>query len=192
MDPKHHPDKHGRSFKMLLPRFLFEEKLGLAWAFSDEANYWLKRSWEAAGAELDPTERRDSAGLAALGTYEVAGYAVRIIQCPTPLYLALNHFVALARKRGRRSILPWKKEPDDIRYIALESSARVIGGEGPPSVLGEWTKGFHVNYGDGPEPSEESFLKCLEPVLAETQPVVCFVNLEDGKYYEPATKETLS
>jgi hypothetical protein len=188
MDPKDHPDQHGRSFKLFLGSILFGENLGLAWAFSDEANYWLKRAWEGAGEDLDPACRRDSAGLAALGTYELAGYMVRIIQCPTPLYFALNYFVALAWKRGHRSLLPWKRTPDDVRYIALESSVRIIGEDGPPSVLGEWTKDLHINYGDGPEPTEESFLKFLGPILAAEQPIVCYTDLKTGKYYEPTTR----
>ena len=188
-----HPDKHGVGFKMFLYRWFFEDNHGAEWAFRADADHQVRRFWEWAGEHLAVQDRRPPVGMAALGTHSIEGYTVRIFRCPEPRYFALNHFVAIARKRGRRSLLTLRRTPDDVRYIALESSTRVICEEGaPPSLLGEWTRGFHINYGAGPEPSEEAFVKSIEPVLADRQPVLVITDLATGTSHEPQPGSTLS
>ena len=193
MDPEQHPDKHGREFKRYLYHWFFKDNRGAAWAFRDDASHNLRRFWKWAGEGLDPGERRPPTGMEALGRYSIQGYQVRIIQCPEPRALALNHFVAIAWKPGRRKILPWKKYPDDVRYLALESTLRVMSSEeGPPTVLGEWVSGFHINYGDGPESSEAAFLSSIERILADQQPIVALTDLTAGTIHEPREPVTLS
>jgi hypothetical protein len=148
----------------MLHHFAFENRLGIAWAYTNQADDTLLRIWELAGMEIDEEDCREPVGLRALRTYEEGGYLIRIIQCPEPHYFALNYFVAFAQKREHRSLLPWAKAPA-VRYMALESSVRMIGMDGPPSVVGEWTATGHVNYGDGPEPSEEAFVVAIAPIL---------------------------
>jgi hypothetical protein len=177
MDSDEHGDPHGAAFKMALFHVLFEADLSAAWAFSDKADVFLKRLWEATGEGIDEQDRRDAAGLAALRTYEEKGYLVRIIQCPEPRHLAQNYFVAVAWKQGHRSILPWKNKPEEVRYLALESSVRMMGMDGPPSILGEWTVTGHTNYGDGPEPREEAFVEAIKPILANTAPIEASLNI---------------
>ena len=192
MDPEH-PDKHGREFKAYLYRWFFKDNRGAAWAFRDDASHNLRRFWKWAGEDLDPRDRRPPTGMEALGKYSIQGYQVRIVQCPEPRALALNHFVAIAWKPGRRTILPWKKHPDDVRYLALESTLRVMGSEeDPPTVLGEWVRGFHINYGVGPEPGEAAFRDAIERILADQQPIVAVLNLADGTVVEPREPVTLS
>jgi hypothetical protein len=170
-DDDKHPDKHGRAFKLMLRHFVFENRLGVSWAYTDGADAILRRIWELAGMEVDEEDCREPVGLRTLRMYSEAGYRVRIIQCPEPRYVALNYFVALAWNRGRRSLLPWRNTPELVRYLTLESSAQIIGIDGPSSILGEWTVNSHINYGNGPEPGEESFVNAIEPILRNSAAV---------------------
>jgi hypothetical protein len=155
---------HNAAFKIALLDFLFETKVGAGWAFSDVADNALKDLWEAAAGAVQEADRRDPAGLEALRIYEDQGYWIRIIRCPEPDSIAENYFVAIAWKPPRRHILPWKKTTGEVRYLALEYT---LGEGGPATVLGEWTDEAHINYGPGPQPTEEAFVMGIRPILAE-------------------------
>lgn len=154
---------HNASFKLALRALLYRSGEGAAWAFTDSANEVLLSLWSDAGGIVEEADRREPQGLEARRLYEDGGYSVRIICCPAPSDLGENHFVAVAYKRGRPHILPWKRQREKVRYLALEYG--IDWGGGPRTVLGEWTASGHINYGAGPEPTEDAFVTALTPIL---------------------------
>ena len=163
MDPNESSISHNAAFKLGLRELLYRTRAGAAWIFSDDAIEVLRTLWSEAAAVVEESDRREPEGLEVLGIHKDAGYLVRIIRCPVPHNIAENHFVALAYRPEHRHILPWRRRPPEVRYLALESS---FDENGPTTVLGEWTDTGHVNYGSGPEPTADEFVAAAKRILA--------------------------
>jgi hypothetical protein len=81
-----------------------------------------------------------------------------VIQFPKPERMAKAYFVAIIVRR----------EDDDsnyYRFITLELSKDSDGLK--QTVLGEWTKGGHRNYGDGGAPQKGAFLESLKKLFSK-------------------------
>jgi hypothetical protein len=154
---------HNASFKLSLRDLLFNSTVKPFWVFSEDVGDILKAVWDEAAEHLDEGDRREPDGLAAGEVYREADYLIRIIRCPEPTSMAENHFVAIAFRAGSRSFFPWKRKSEEIRYLALESSSDLVGNT--KTVMGDWTKTGHLNYGPGPEPTEDAFVVALRPLL---------------------------
>jgi len=105
-------------------------------------------------------------------TVRVGRYPCAVIEMPPPKSTTEAFFVAAVLLADVDQEMP---DPEKVamRYFTLEQGS-VLGLpprtalEGPPrTVLGEWTAdGAHCNYGDGPAPRLESFIKAVEALLS--------------------------
>jgi hypothetical protein len=83
-----------------------------------------------------------------------------LITPPKPEHTTEVHYIAIILDRV---------DPKFLRYVVLEHSWDVNGA--PRTVLGEWTsEGSHVNYGDGPVPTEDSFLSTICDKFRDDRP----------------------
>ncbi len=102
---------------------------------------WQKAS-EDAGASQD-------AALSIMSIiHECGGRVVVLITPPPPEHVTEAHFIAVVFDRQNGSFL---------RYLVLEVGWDITTG-GRRTVIGEWTRDSHVNFGDGPDPDAEKFL----------------------------------
>ena len=165
---------HNAAFNMALRHLLYRSRAGALWAFSDSANEVLLSLWSDAAAIVEEPDRQEPQGLEARRLYTYRDYSVRIIRCSSPHDIGDSHFVAVACKRGRPHILPWKRQPGEVRYLALEVGLDL---NGLRTVLGEWTAAGHINYSTGPEPTEDAFATALIRILdGDLAPVATYLS----------------
>jgi hypothetical protein len=116
--------------------------------------------WKRVG-DLSDEETLPSNGLACSVTQLDDRRTVAIVTMPPAERITEAHFIGVVfivvRAPFRRRI--------QIRYFTLEHSEDLEHGS-PTTMLCEWRGETHVNYGEGPEPSEEAFLDALIPRLA--------------------------
>ncbi len=88
-----------------------------------------------------------------------------IVELPEPWFITGAHFVAIVLQVPLDRIDPHDKDAP-LQYFTLERGASLDGQ--PRTVLCSWTKsGTHCNFGDGPKPTLDAFVKCLEERVLE-------------------------
>jgi hypothetical protein len=95
----------------------------------------------------------------------VRRYPCAVVEMPRPRATTEAFFVALVLLADPDERMP----PADIklRYFTLEKGF-VLGGP-PRTVLCEWTsEGSHANYGDGPPPRLDAFIRAVEDKVSAT------------------------
>jgi hypothetical protein len=95
----------------------------------------------------------------------VGKYPCAVVEMPRPRATTEAFFVAAVLLADLDREMPDPKEVA-LRYFTLEKGFTF---EGPPrTVLCEWTsEGCHCNYGDGPAPRLEAFLRAVEEMLSK-------------------------
>lgn len=140
-------------------------KFLVSFASPELAERFLRRAVEVIAEHRTPGESDsefpiDEIRIHPLG---VAGFPCVVIEMPEPRAVTETFFVAAVVLADLSGPLP---DPAAVqaRYFTLEKGIRLGG----PSrtVLCEWTSdGTHRNYGDGPEPSLDVFVKAVERLL---------------------------
>ncbi|PHS01348.1 MAG: hypothetical protein COA78_22695 [Blastopirellula sp.] len=100
-------------------------------------------------------------------TVRVKNYPCTIIEMPDPNpESAEAYFVALVILLN-----PDEQPPNDptlapARYFTLERGVSVRIDDPPRTVLAEWSKDGHANFGDGPEPTVEHFAHSIVQLIS--------------------------
>ena len=155
---------HNAALKLCLKALLYESEASPAWVYLEEATGVLQLLWQDACEWADDTEPLPEEPKL-LEVYEMENYFVRLLQFPAPTTMPETYFAAIAFDPGKRSLFPWRRRRPDLRYLALELGFTLEGTRG--TVLGEWTAEGHLNYGNGPDPSVEAFLKSVGELLTD-------------------------
>lgn len=93
-------------------------------------------------------------------------YPCAVVEMPTPRTTTEAFFTALVMLIDpATSSLPEERKNVPARYFTLEKGFSLDGT--PRTVLGEWTTESHLNYGDGPEPTLESFVERIAAMCSE-------------------------
>jgi hypothetical protein len=97
----------------------------------------------------------------------VGRYPCAVVEMPRPKATTEIYFTAAVLLADPEDGMP-ESAPMDLRYFTLEKGVVL---DGPPrTVLCEWTSaGSHVNYGDGPEPQLEAFVRAVEESISRTR-----------------------
>jgi hypothetical protein len=97
------------------------------------------------------------------------GIRLGLVRLPKPAAPTECYFVAVVVEPG-------------FRYVTLEHAVHLDGSEG--TMLCEWTQHggelTHANYGDGPPPDEDEFLKAVQKLLETPQEPDASVGISDG------------
>ena len=117
-----------------------------------ESSRFLASVWQDVGNKIEPKDRMEFPELVRT-TQKRNEHLIAMIQFPKPVGVTEPHFSAFVFGpiRGMESL-----ENLTVRYFILEHSQDLVTG-GARTVLGEWTKELHINYGDGPPAVAESF-----------------------------------
>jgi hypothetical protein len=81
-----------------------------------------------------------------------------VVQLPPPERMAEAYFVAIVVWQEPNQLEPENPKVRH-RFITLELSEDLSGS--PHTILGEWDGGSHCNYGKGPTPNREAFIKAV-------------------------------
>lgn len=132
-----------------VPSLLFTKKEGLFKAFETRGQAFVEDLWTAVANSTAKTSKPvDSKGLE-FSKEKTDGIEVYLIKLPEPLSMAEAYFVAVAEKDKK------------IRYFTLELTSEISRCDAS-TILGEWTEdGRHHNYGCGPKPEKQEFLKAI-------------------------------
>ena len=123
---------------------------------SAEGDSYLLDLWNSIGKDIEDLEDED------LVTPEGLSYFIKnldeqsqivLVRLPAPEKRSEAYFIGLVFSPKRRSFMFWKTSIF-VRYFTLEI------GMGR-TIIGEWTKRGHANYGDGPQPNEDEFIRAI-------------------------------
>ena len=118
-------------------------------ALAGRAEGGLQRMWEDVATRTGVPSDASLPVRASL--HECHGRAVVVVTPPKPEHVTEAHFIAVVL------------DPNDaafLRYVVLEHSWDIHSQ--PRTAIGEWTAAeSHINYGDGPEPTEAAFLAVI-------------------------------
>lgn len=149
----------------LLPEIAFRGPAGFARALVEEerARAGLTELWTKVGVEMPVPLPADGlhVEVGRCGDHEVP-----VICLPEPEVSPEAYFVALVvAKRGFWARLFGR--PPRWRVMTLERGQEMDGA--PMTFVGEWCQAdggrTHLNFGPGPEPTVEAFLRCVEPLV---------------------------
>ena len=90
-------------------------------------------------------------------------YPCAIIEMPQPKDTTEAYFTALVAFAKLNDKAPPDPENVSARYFTLELGFSLDGT--PRTVLAEWSKDRHINYGDGPKPTVEAFAGSIEGLI---------------------------
>jgi hypothetical protein len=103
----------------------------------------------------------------AIHPVRVGQYPCAVIELPQPRATAEAYFTAAVLLADLQDQVP-ESAQRKLRYFTLEKGF-VLNGP-PRTVLCEWTsEGSHVNYGDGPLPQLEAFVRAVEELLSRSR-----------------------
>jgi len=146
------PDPRGHHYYFAhryLPYLLFTDTDNIRERLEKNGEEYLKWLWTRCGRRVSEAERIATDGLGISLKRPEPDVTVIIIRYPAPQGITETYFTALVF---------WG---DKVAYMTLEygwDSKAACG----RTVLGEWdSEGTHHNYGTGPEPSEEAFLRSI-------------------------------
>ena len=93
-------------------------------------------------------------------------YDLVVFQLPLPMNVTEAYFtVCLVQKKKKAANLKRRL----ARYFTLEFGHHMDGSQ--RTVLCEWTKERHINYGDGPEPDKQQFITTILKVIGDFPPL---------------------
>ena len=132
----------------------------IALMVSDDRDNFVAWLWEQTEQYVGSSISDIDTSLTAVACREVSGHPAVFIRLPPPTAIAEAICVAVIgigvqEGEGGQYL---------ARYILLE--AGVDSNNNPRTVLCEWAAGAHSNYGDGPEPELESFVRAVEGLLS--------------------------
>jgi hypothetical protein len=133
---------------------------------SPDASEFLAHLLRSVSEHCREREPRPDFGVeeVAIHKVRVGRYPCAVIEMPRPRATTEAYFTAAVLLADPQDGLPASGRVE-ARYFTLEKGF-VFGGP-PRTVLGEWTaEGTHVNFGDGPAPRLESFLKAVEELVS--------------------------
>lgn len=97
----------------------------------------------------------------------VGRYPCAVIELPRPRAITEAYFTAAVLLADPADGLP-VSTPMELRYFTLEKGFVLAGP--PRTVLCEWTsEGTHVNYGDGPVPQLEAFVRAVAESVSRSR-----------------------
>ncbi len=115
----------------------------------DEA---LAQTWRAVGEQLPESERLDGTGLAA-SVHALENGQIVLVTLPHAEHTTEVHFAAITVLEGQAP-----------RFFVLEHSWTLA--DEPSTVLCEWTEKGHSNFGTGPSPEPQAFLRAVQVRLS--------------------------
>ena len=141
----------------MLPRLLLDDpEKFVAILASQEAEDFLAYLWRRAGEEANDAQPVEPEGLGRTVEKLAEGIAV-LVRMPCPLAITEAYFGAVIMRQGKKGL--FRRATPQIRYFTLELGVTDDGC--PRTVLCEWNKDGHVNYGDGPSPDPGQFLEAI-------------------------------
>jgi hypothetical protein len=93
----------------------------------------------------------------------LGSFPCAIVEMPTPVAITEVYFTALVVLKELSVEMP-RSENVPARYFTLELGFNVEDSSSR-TVLGEWSKDSHSNYGDGPAPTVDGFTSALTELL---------------------------
>jgi hypothetical protein len=97
----------------------------------------------------------------------VGRYPCAVVELPRPRAAAEAYFTAAVLLADLQDRTP-ESAPLELRYFTLEKGITLAGP--PRTVLCEWTsEGSHANYGDGPMPQLEAFVRAVEESISRSR-----------------------
>jgi len=120
----------------------------------EQAAEFLGKLWLlcARGFESERHSKIPSTGLKSVPVRIDDAHFGAVVQLPKPKRMAEAHFVAI--------IINDNQTADEHRFFTLEFGLDVDGSK--RTVLGQWANDTHYNFGDGPAPQVDLFVKSLE------------------------------
>ena len=95
-------------------------------------------------------------------TLRIKGYPGILVNMPPPADTAEAYFAGILLKIDTNT--DTHPENPEVAYITLEKGNNPY--EAERTVLCGWTTdGTHVNYGDGPTPTQEAFIEAIEKMI---------------------------
>jgi hypothetical protein len=134
------------------PYQVFSEQERTLKAFENDGQAFVERAWVAVGGQAEKNGHKpiEKTGLE-FSMEQINDIKIYLIKLPAPTGITEAYFVATAVKNG------------SVEYFTLERTICIAETcEKNPTVLGGWTNdGKHLNYGKGPEPNKEDFVKSV-------------------------------
>lgn len=164
------PRPHHYAFgHVTLRKAFFHDPAKLVQAFEADGERLLREMWDEV-ARLVQADNGDAAILPGDGL-ELSTHAVgpctkaAVIALPPPCEMPEAHFVALVVELPRPGpSFHIGRMPDPGRYFTLELGMDILS-QARHTVLCERTREGHANYGTGPEPTVEAFVKRVMEIL---------------------------
>jgi hypothetical protein len=164
------PRPHHYAFgHVALRKAFFHDPAKVVQALEADGEKLIGEIWDEVGRMIQ-AEDGDAALLPADGL-ELSMHAVgphtkaAVIMLPPPREMPEAYFVALVVERprpGPRFHIGRMMDPG--RYFTLEMGMDILSRE-RRTVLCEWTREAHANFGTGPEPMVEAFVKRVSEIL---------------------------
>jgi hypothetical protein len=136
----------------MVPNLVFSRQADVLSAFDNHGQEFVEALWEDAGkiAARNGQETIPKAGIE-FSKEKANNMTLYLIKLPPPLAMTEAYFIAVVAKEG------------SVRYFTLEKTISLADkGKDDATVLGGWTKDRkHMNYGPGPKPEKEEFVKKL-------------------------------
>jgi hypothetical protein len=147
------PRRHHYEFThRALPALLFTQKDKTLGLLENDEHSFLKDLW----IEVGETVQGDGHSVLEYIDLEfskekINNIKIYVARLPKPVGLTEAYFVAIVEKEN------------SIKYFTLERTVvEMCAGRNDATVLGEWTSdGKHLNYGCGPKPLKEDFIRAV-------------------------------
>ena len=94
-------------------------------------------------------------------TCRIKTYPTILISMPEPRAIAEAHFIAIVLTGELSEAVA--SDQIEFRYFTLECGAHMDGTE--RTVMCEWSRDSHLNFGDGPEPDLRKFAEAVEKMI---------------------------
>lgn len=164
------PRPHHYAFgHVALRKAFFHDPAKLVQALEADGERLIGEIWNEVGRMIQ-AENGDAAILPADGL-ELTLHAVgprtmaAVIALPPPREMPEAHFVALVVERPRPGpSFHIGRMPEPSRYFTLELGMDILSRE-RRTVLCEWTREAHVDFGTSPEPTVAAFVKRVIEIL---------------------------
>jgi hypothetical protein len=147
------PRRHHYEFAhRALPALLFTQEDKTLSLLENDGYSFLKDLWIEVGEIVQEDghsviEYKDLE----LSKEKIDNTKIYVAKLPIPVGLTEAYFVAIVEKEN------------EIKYFTLELTvAQMCGGRSDATILGEWTSDHqHLNYGCGPKPLKEDFIRAV-------------------------------
>lgn len=127
------------------------------------ANEFLLQVWEDLAELLRTGEERVEPDGLSSSFYKFEKYAIFIITLPSPVCVTEAHFLSIVFGPFENTE-PRNRDSIPYRYFVLEASYE-SDGDDCKTMLCEWYKNEHRNYGSGPQATEAAFLEAVQALI---------------------------